>query len=471
MNVVSVRPLSKLFDPGIDGAVARTAIRNSMKTSPKKTPNKPSSTITTQDRGRVGKPNVQLFRNWAEHSEWVRAAIGTRRDQVAQAEWSIEPVNNEGRYSREAIARITDLLEEPNPIDGTWKTFIQRVVEDLLVLDAGCVEKERTVGNGIANLWSVDGGEIRVNRYWTGNPREPRYFWYPDYQERARLKDDELIYMMANPMTYRVVGLAPLETLKMAVDAELSGQTYNTRQVKSPAPDGLLDLGEQARPDQVDDFKRYWNAEVAGKGAMAFLGGTKNSKFLPFRTSNRDMQFLEYQIYLVRKIAAVFGLTAQDFGMPMDINRATAQVQKDQTEDRGFRPLLSLVQTFINREVVHDAAFGGKRNNLAFRFAALNLKETMDRAQINRYALAGVPWKTVDEARTDDGRPPLGGALGDSLMMNANGVPVRVTSEEDIPTAREYFEQQNTPAPAGESSTKGILAPSDLLLPEHAGHR
>ena len=458
-----------IFDRGTNGAIVRTAIRNAMTTSPKKYPNKPAATVTMQDRGRVGKPNVQLFRNWAEHSEWVRAAINIRRDQLAQAEWIVEPIDPERRVSTENIDRISRLLSEPNPIDGTWRTFIQRVVEDLLVLDSGCVEKERTLSGGIAHLWSVDGGEIRVNRYWDGDPDEPRYSWYPDYQERARLRDDELIYMMSSPMTYRVVGLAPLETLKMAVDAELSGQTFNTRQLKSPAPDGLLDLGEQARPDQVDDFKRYWNAEVAGRGAMAFLGGTKNAKFLPFRSSNRDMQFLEYQVYLVRKIAAVFGLSAQDFGMPLDINRATAQVQASQTEDRGLRPLLGLVQAFITREVAQDAAFGGRGNNIAFKFTALNLKESMDRAQINRYALAGIPWKTIDEARADDGRAPIGGALGDSLVAMGPKGPVLFKQEEDIPTAREALESGNKPDPASGGSRS--TSASYPLVPVASGDR
>lgn len=452
---------------GNEGREVRNAIRKAMKTSPRKVPNRPSATITTQDRGRVGKPNVQLFRNWAEHSEWVRAAIDIRRDQVAQAEWVVEPIDSEGRYNKERIGEITALLKDPNPIDGSWRTFVQRIIEDLLVLDAGCIEKERTLRGGIANIWAVDGGEIRVDRYWDGsNPNAPRYYWYPDYQERASFVDTDLIYMMANPMTYRVVGLAPLETLKMAVDAELSGQSYNTRQLKSPAPDGLLDLGEQARPDQVDDFKRYWNSEVAGKGAMAFLGGTKGAQFLQFRSSNRDMQFLEYQLYLVRKIAAVFGLSAQDFGMPLDLNRATAQVQKDQTEDRGLRPLLGLFQSYVTREIVQDAAFGGRRNNLAFKFTALNLKESMDRAQINRYALAGIPWKTIDEARADDGRPPVGGALGDSLVAMGPRGPVRIKDESDIPTAREALEAGTSKPPAsnGSSPAQAHLSDTDLLV-------
>ncbi len=94
---------------------------------------------------------------------------------------------------------------------------------------------------------------------------------------------------------------------------------YNKNQVEKAAPDGMMDLGEGVRPEQVDTFKAYWNQEVAGQGAMAFIGGSKNPKFIPFKGSNRDMQFLEWQIYLVRKIAGVFMLTPQDLGVTFDV--------------------------------------------------------------------------------------------------------------------------------------------------------
>ena len=419
-----------------------------MRTNPKRVPNAPAASLTMQDRGIVGKPNVRLFRNLAEHSEWVRAALNIRRDQVASAEWVIEPKDWDKPFDLELAKEITVLLQEPSPLFEGWRQFIQAVVEDLLVLDAGTIEKERTLGGGIAYLHPVDGGTIRVNRFWASEDDGPRYYWYPDHQMRASFPNEDLVYMCANPMTYRVVGLSPLETLKMVIDAELTGQTYNARQVKSPAPDGILDLGEQARRDQIDDFKRYWESEVAGKGAMAFLGGSKNAKFMPFRANNREMQFLEWQMFLARKIAAVFGMSLQDLGIPLDTNRATAQVTSDQTDDRGLRPLLDLVQSYMTREIVHDVSYGGRDNNLAFKFTTLNLRESMNRANVNRNALAGAPWVTLDEVRRGEGRAPIGGALGNSFVAIAGSNVVRFENESDIPTARELVESSSAPPAA-----------------------
>lgn len=417
------------------------------RTSPQNIPS--SAAIAWQEPARVGKSNVQLFRNWAEHSEWVRAAINVRKTQISSAEWDIVPYDKENsRFSPELARQIKQLFDAPNPRADSFRSFIEPVVEDVLVLDAGVIEKVRSLRTQVTELWGVDGGKIKISSLWDGDPGEYRYFWYPDGQMRAKFLNSDMVYMMANPATYRVVGLSPMETLKQTIDSELSGSTYNTRQVQNAAPDGMLDLGESARPEQVDQFRSYWQAEVAGKGAMAFVGGSKNAKFIPFRSSNREMQFLEWQVYLVRKIAAVFGLSPQDLGVTFDINRATSEVQQEQTEDRGLRPLLALIQDYLTREIVWDESFGGAANNLAFRFTRLNLKESITRAQMYKLGLAGVSWMTVNEARIADGREPLSGEQYNQLMVIT---PTGAVTLDNVPSAREVLDSKAKTPPADSS--------------------
>jgi len=448
-------------------------VAKAFRTSPKEIPqNSTASIISNQggtytlgDRGRVGKPRARMYRRWAEGSEWVRAAIDVRKSQVSQSEWDI--VKNDPQLadpSEQLRQKIKRQLTLPSPSANSFRTFIEPIIEDILVLDAGVIEKERTLRGDLVYLHPVDGATIRVNRYWDGtDPDETRYYWYPDLYERARFKNADMVYMMENPSTYRVVGLSKLEVLKNTIEAELNGHTYNSRQVTNAAPDGMLDLGEGARAEQVDAFKAYWQGEVAGRGAMAFVGGTKNAKFIPFNPhSNRDMQFLEWQMYLVRKICAVFGLTAMDLGMGSDVNRATADVQSEHTEDRGLRPLLGLIQEYITREIVWDDTYGGPDNNLAFRFTRLNLKESTSRAQINSKALAGVSWKTINEARQEDGREPITGKQYDSLMVIT---PTGAVLLDDVPTAKEVMESKQKSEPAGPTAAGPSKPPSGSKPP------
>lgn len=424
------------------------------RTSPQNVPT--SAALTFQDRARVGRQNVQLYRNWAEHSEWVRAAINIRKAQVSAAEWDIVPYDKSKPNVNEPLRlKVKALFDTPNPARDSFRSFLEPIVEDILVLDAGVVEKVRTLGGMVGQLWYVDGGQIKVNSLWDGEPNEPRYYWYPDGFARAAFLNEDMVYMMANGSTYRVVGLAPLETLRSVVDAEMSGSLYNHRQVINAAPDGMLDLGEGARPEQVEKFKSYWESEVAGKGAMAFIGGSKNPKFLPFRASNRDMQFLEWQTFLVRKIAAVFGISPQDLGLTADVNRATSEVQQENTEDRGLRPLMALIQEYLTREIVWDERFGGRDNNLSFRFTRLNIKESLSRAQMSKLSLAGVAWQTANEARISMGLPPLEGDQYNQLMVVT---PTGAVSLTDVPTAREAITPPPKPVAAAGTGTPAAAA-------------
>lgn len=435
-------------------------LQRSYRTSPKNLPPGTNAALVLQDKGRIAKASVGLFRNWSEHSEWIRAVTSVRKAQVSSAEWDIVPFDHTKPFNEKQADRLRDLFDRPNPMVESFRSWVEPIIEDILILDAGVIEKERTFGGTIAGLHAVDGGRIKVSALWDGNPDEPRYWWVPYPQYEVPFLNDDMVYIMANPRTYSVLGLSPLETLKQTIDAELSGSLYNHRQVTQAAPDGMLDLGEGARPEKVEEFKSYWQAEVAGQGAMAFIGGTKGAKFVPFRQNNREMQYQEWLDYLVRKICAVYLISPQDIGLTFDINRSEGQVQQEMTEDQGLRPLLALIQDYFTREVVWDLSYGGPDNNLAFRFTRLNIKESMSKANINNVALAGMPYKSVNEARLDEGRAPIGEIDDESNPFNklmANTPPGLVILE-DIPTAREVSLPEPAPQegqPAGSTSSSG----------------
>ena len=426
------------------------------RTSPKNLP--PSAPVNISSggfwgpNGTTSKLTAYQLRSWAKHSEWVRGAITIRRSQVASADWQVVPYDKTKAYSKRLQKELQDFFSSPNPKDDSFRTLIEPIIEDLLVLDAGCIEKERNLMGGLVALWPVDGATMRVNALWDGsNPDEARYFWYPDHQERARFKSNEFIYMMANGTSYSPVGMSPIETLALTIEAELYGHEYNARQVRGAAPDGVLNLGEGFSAQQVREFRAQFQNEVAGgEGAIGFIGGTKDPGWIEFRKSNRDMQFLEWQVYLVRKIAVVMGLSPQDLGVTFDVNRSTAEIQLQVSEDRGLRPLMSLIQDYLTEEVVWDKGFGGAANNLAFRFTALNLRETTAKAQINEMALGKTPWKTPNEARIEDGRQPLKGDEYDDLIVNTPQGLIRV---RDVPTMRELIElqAQSRAQPGGDS--------------------
>lgn len=393
----------------------------------------------------MAKPDVDTFRVWAQNSPWVWAAIWIRVDQISSADYEVGPFDIDRPYSKRLAKHIKSIFDFPNPVHRNFRNFITGVMFDLMSLDAGCFEIVGSVNEPVRYLYPVDPKWVRVSRDWDGmNPDEPRYYWFPGNQYfGANWKNQNLGYMMQHPSTFSPLGLSPLHVLQMTLASDFAASHYNRRLIESAVPDGLLHLGEGVPQDKVDAFRAFMAAEVLGKGAMAITGGGKEPKWMPFRQSNRDMQFKELMEFYVRQIAVVYRESVQDLGLLFDINRSTGETQAELSEDRGLRPLADLLQDELTQQVVWHPSFGGPDNNLAFKFSRLRIKESYERARTHDLSLARMPKMTVNEARVDDGREPIGD-LNDKnnpynqLLANTSQGLVRIPPDMDqIPTPAE----------------------------------
>lgn len=402
----------------------------------------------------ITKMSTEQLRRWSRLNPWIRAAINLRRTQISRSKWDIVGVEPGVDPDPRAVDRIKKLLRQPNPKGESWRSFIEPVVEDVLVLDQGAIEVEKTVGsrvsstNPIAYLWHKDAARIAFDKNWDGRDQEkPRYFELDGTgKELASYKNDELIVIIANPVTYSPIGLSPLEVLADTIESDLRAAEYNSKAVSQAAPPGVLHLGEGVRPDQVDSFKAYWEAEVAGRSQIAITGGGKGMQWMPLAASNRDMQFMEWQVYLARKICAVFAVQPQDIGISFDINKSTAETGAAFTYDNGIVPLADLIAEYITREVVERYD-----DQLRFVFTEVGRTAQQAIAEYNKMALAGLPWLRINDALRERGQDGIG-SIGDQILFQ--------TPKGYVPSDRyeEYLNQVifgggsddgNPPAPEG----------------------
>lgn len=363
-------------------------------------------------------PGSDTYRAYAS-TPWVFSGINIRTDQIASAEWDIVPFDNKKRFAARQADALRDLFSQPSAKLDSFQSFAKVVISELLTLDAAPVEKVRYPNGQIAELWPVRGDWIAVDERWDGSePGRARYYFVPDGTVRASFSNEDMLYLIANQRAGSSIGISPMFVLQTVVESELQALEYNRRQVTGAAPDGVLNIGENATPDDVQKAESRFRAEVYGQGAMAVIGGYQKPTFMPFRTSNRDMQFREWEDLLIRCIAVVLGLAPMDLGITFDVNRSTAEQQGANTADRGLRPLMALFQSYMTREVVWDKSFGGRANNLAFAFKSLDLDETLAKANINKIAMPGVGWKAINEARQVDGRAPIGDPVAEENVFN-----------------------------------------------------
>lgn len=363
-------------------------------------------------------PEPGTYRAYAQ-TPWVFAGINIRTDQIAAAEWDIVPYDNTKRFAARQRDALRELFSQPSAKLDSFQSFVKVVISELLTLDAAPIEKVRYPSGEIAELWPARGDWIAVDERWDGSdPDRPRYYFVPDGTVRAQFTNEDMVYMLANQRANSGLGISPMLILRAVIESELQALEYNRRQVMGAAPDGVFYAGDGADQTKVDQVEAKFRDEVNGQGTFAIIGGFQNPKWMPFRSTNRDMQFREWEDLLIRCIAIVLGLSPMDLGITFDVNRSTAEQQGSNTEDRGHRPLLALFQNFMTREVVWDRSFGGRANNLAFAFKSLNLSETQAKANINKIAMPGIGWKSINEARQVDGRPPIGDLNDENNVFN-----------------------------------------------------
>ena len=382
-----------------------------------------------------GVPNARTLRRWGDEVAWVRKAILVLRNQVANADIDILPRNPQKKADTKIQNVLARLFQQPNRMRQNWSEILGSVVEDIEVLDRGCLEKVQTVGRRPTELYALNGAGLKIYPSWDGDPETPHYLYQePDVYSAGRpLLNDECVVMMMNVATYRF-GLSPVQVLIEEIQADVAAMKQMKRTVSMKPPAHLINLPGFGNPSMRELKKRYLS-EFAGKEDL-FLVATdpdKLAQVFSLVTSAKDAQFLDLQIYLARKIGVLFGVSPAKLGILMDANRANTDTQQDIDEDVGLMPLYYCIERYLNREVVSDYApqYPDGRSN----YDALNLRavfpivsESQRLKHIARVAdalakgLAGLPFMTLNMALAIIGEEPMDG--GNTIYAPTASGPV-----------------------------------------------
>src|SRR5215469_12552237 len=181
------------------------------------------------------KPTAANLRRFAE-TPAARRAINCIKDKIACMEWRLEARPDAGDEDFETRAERSRALrrafEAPNESDS-FRTFIEQVIEDVLVGGFGAAEVEVTANVALpVRLYPVDGATIKVNPHWSGDPNEPRYEQVTGRigkDAALPLLDSELMYVRLNPRTHTVFGLGKIEVAFETISQFLQAHRYAGR--------------------------------------------------------------------------------------------------------------------------------------------------------------------------------------------------------------------------------------------------
>lgn len=325
--------------------------------------------------------NLRYF----SRTPYARRAINTIKNPIAQLGWEIRPVKGVTLNSdlQQKIDTLTFCFDHPNQ-DDSFRTLLEQVIEDYLVVSAGAIEQQ--IGGDLTRpiwLWPVDGQSIHVFPDWSGKPNEAKYIQILGYgniglEQGTPLLNDELIYLRPNPNTASPYGYGPLEIAFRTISRKLGVDEYAGNLATNAQPKDML-FFEGADTTFIQALRQYWINEIEGQGQVPIVGGNGKGSVIKLHGGGDDELFLQYQEFLIRELAAAFDISPQNLGVERDVNRSTGEVSEGRDWDQAIKPMASLIQQHLTREVVH-AKLG--YYSLEFTFVGLDREDEQATAEI-----------------------------------------------------------------------------------------
>jgi HK97 family phage portal protein len=299
------------------------------------------------------KPTAANLRRFAE-TPAARRAINFIKDRIACMEWRIEAkpgsAASDASERSEALRRAFDT---PNATDS-FRTFIEQVIEDVLVGGFGAAEIEAGDADAPVKMYPVDGASIQVNAEWNGDANSPRYAQVTGKLGKDALTpllDAELMYVRLNPRTHTVFGLGKVEVAFEAISAFLQAHRYAGRLASNSVVQYALWLNERT-PEQHERLIRWWQDEIEGTGRVPILSSESKPEVLRFAGGTDADLHLEWQQFLLTMIANAFDLPAMMLGVAQDVNRATASEFAEEAFQNAIAPLAKLIAEHLTRDVI-----------------------------------------------------------------------------------------------------------------------
>jgi len=307
-----------------------------------------------------------------------------------------DPNAKVGSDEHQSIALLQDFFThcgwERNPRQrarlkrDNFSGFMAKLVRDSLILDSAPIETEfkRDKRLGIDGLYAVDGATIRLaNEIGYQGDDEIFALQVVDGNIRAAYTYDDLIYVPRNPRTDVLVGgygLSETELLVRVVTGFLNAFTYNTSYFdKNSIPKGLLHLTGDYSSEDLNAFKRYWNAMVKGINNAwtlpVLVSKNQESKaaFENFGVDVNEIMFAKWMTFLTSIICALYGIAPDEINFE-SFTAGTSSLSGSDTEeklvnskDKGLRPLLTHFEDLFSDYIVSE--FGEK---YCFRWTGLD---------------------------------------------------------------------------------------------------
>lgn len=329
----------------------------------------------------------------------IRAIISTRQTQVSAFSAPQKDKYDTGfeirkkksyydtdkvTYTKAETARrveLTDMMLQCGSGSQKWHgdsfdTFLKKFVEDCLTLDQGTFEVVRDKKGDPAKWMAVDGATFRVADTFDDemgstqmNDKKikgylPSHVQVIDGSVRSTYYPWELCFGIRNHSTdirANGYGRSELEDLISIVTYILYSDTYNGKFFsQGSSPKGIFKAKGNINRNRLMEFKQQWSAMMSGvenSWKMPVIEG--DMEYIDLQGKNTDMQFTQWQEYLIKVACAVYKISPDECGFDLGGSGGggiTFESNNEQklmySRDKGLKPLLKSIEYWINQYII-----------------------------------------------------------------------------------------------------------------------
>jgi Phage portal protein len=402
-----------------------------------------------QSMGFKDKPNslsYETLKKMATRNSVIASIIQTRVNQIST-------FSQPARYTRDGVGfeiKLRDPKKKPSaeqknimlaleaflencgfkydPARDDFDTLLRKLVRDSLSYDQMTMEIVPDRLGRPAELHAVDAATVRAASVEpdegddyihpsTGHQYDVKWVQVIDNVVATEFTGYELAFGVRNPRTdinVQPYGLSELEILVHQVTAHLWAEEYNSRYFsQGGTTKGILNLkGMNISKEQLDAFRRQWTAQLAGvtgawKTPVVSVDGLE---YINVSQSNREMEYEMWMNYLINISCAVYQIDPSEINFP---NRGGAggsgggglgdggiEDRLKNSKDKGLRPLLRYIESYINRHVIRRFS-----TDYSFNFVGLSGESEAERMELENKKVRST--RTINEMRAKDDLEPI----------------------------------------------------------------
>jgi HK97 family phage portal protein len=408
--------------------------------------------------------SFQVLREFANYYPILRSCVNFRKRQILQLDYDItsREVIVDKKVKEQYKKDADDLKQFLRYPSGdktlTFRDFLNKVLEDLIVLDAVTIYRRKNRKGGLYGFLPIDASTIEIVLNEDGTTPAPpsiAYIQKINGQVTAELTADDLIYKKLNSRTNTPYGLSPIESLILVVTTALKLSSYNLSILTDGnVPEGFVELPKDiaSDPKQLTLWQEAWDAMFSGDPRFQ-----RKIKFLPEGmkwTATRkaeDMDFERFEKWLLMQCCSVLEVAPQAIGFQFERGKGATESEWEIGKERGLFPTALFLKEVMDHIIQEDLG----QEHLQFVWTNINPTNKKEEAEVFK-SLVSTGAVSVDEWRLGEGLEPIG--LGNYIMTPVGPIMVKdfVDSSEAGTPLLPYNYQQN---PQG-TETKPVVPPT-----------